>query len=121
MSLGEKYSELGPYQKLGVWGAIASILALVVAIFIVVPGVDIPTDGILNQERKMMQVKDTGVYEVFYPQPYQTSPELTWLNPPHEFQVLEQRPDGFVVSITAWYAAAPPPKWQAKGVPKRNE
>ena len=119
MSLRQKYNELSPYQKLGVWGAIATVLALVVAIFIVVPGVRIPTDDILKQEGRMTHVKDTGVYEVFYSQPYQTTPELTWLNPPHEFQVLEQRPEGFVVSITAWYAAARPPKWQSKGVPKQ--
>ena len=121
MSLREKYGELGLYQKLGIWGAIASILALVVVIFLMVPGEGTLPGGILKQEGRMTQVKDAGVFEVFYPKPYQTTPELTWLTPPSLFQVLEERPDGFVISITAFYAAQPAPKWQAKGVPKRNE
>lgn len=121
MGLREKYSTLNPYQKLGVWGAIASILALVIAVFTVVPRVGIQTDDILTQKGLMTQVKGTGTYEVFYPQPYQTTPELTWPKQPLAFQVLEQRPDGFIVRITSWADGDPHPEWQAEGMARRND
>ena len=119
--LYERYSVLGFYQKLGVWGAIASIFALLVTIFTLVPGANILTDAILVQKGRMTHVRDGGVFEVFYPQPYQTTPELTWLNQPLAFQVIEQRSDGFVIRITIWSSGDPPPAWQAKGMPKRGK
>jgi len=40
-----------------------------------------------------------GKLDVFYRQPYETPPQLEWARSPDEFELLEQRVDGFVIDV----------------------
>ena len=58
-----------------------------------------------------------GPVEVFYPVPYTSPPELTFPVAPRNFQVKEQRADGFKVEITEC-GTEQAPTWRAKGLPQ---
>jgi predicted acylesterase/phospholipase RssA len=74
--------------------------------------------GVLVQTGEMTGVNGTGEYEVFYPQPYASPPELTWNHEPNGFKITEQRSNGFIIYIHSYMPLSKPPKWTAKGIRK---
>jgi hypothetical protein len=56
-------------------------------------------------------------FEIFYPRPYVSPPNLTFPNPPDSFQLIEQRPDGFKIKVWQWKRLEQPSTWRAIGGP----
>lgn len=78
---------------------------------------------------------DSGEVEVFYPQPFKYTPNLTIRFPkkiadllravtsgppmdPLIYRITEQRPDGFKLRVHRLGSSKPVIKWQAEGLPK---
>lgn len=124
MDIINEYLQLPFWVKVGVWGAIASIVAL--AIYLSPLGSYLANliTGSITQEG-YVQTKGTGYYEVYYPITYVSQPELTWpktTNGPDrsDFTVIEQRPDGFRIDVHTWWSGwTDDIHWRAKGTVKR--
>jgi hypothetical protein len=123
-SLVLRYRRLGSFERFGVWAGVASILGLVVSVLALNPHfLGHSEEGLLLQTGTIDAAGRAPVsdpqFDVYYPIPYVSPPELTWINMPYDIRVLEQRPDGFRVQFTGTFYGNGPPKWQARGVPKR--
>jgi hypothetical protein len=69
----------------------------------------------------MQHVREVGKeYEVFFPQPYASPPEVT-VNTysPEEYDLVEQRKDGFRIRFKVLAAEGERPSYRARGVPAK--
>lgn len=118
-----EYKELSVWRKLGVWGAIASMTALI--IYITPLGSVLVDDHTLIQEGEI-EARQTGIFDVYYPVPYSSPPELRWPdidNGPDRshFDIVSQRADGFQVHVHSWSSYwTDNIKWKARGVKKTD-
>jgi hypothetical protein len=124
INLLNKYAGLKPLEKFGIWAGVASILGLFVGILTFgLPFSINSSNEILVQEGKVEAVFRRDVsdptYEVYYPIPYQSPPELTWPNLPYDVRIIEQRADGFVAKFSGTFSGYGPPTWRAKGIRKK--
>ena len=78
---------------------------------------ELDEQGRLIQRGVMSGVTREGTFDVIYPRPYKTPPELTWPNRPLGFKILEERRDGFRIQITRRGPHDLPPRWEARGIP----
>jgi hypothetical protein len=121
-TVAERYRRLGPFEKLGVWAGVASILGLLITVAAMLPGWLGPAGDLLVQTGTIQVRADVSdpTIDVYFPIAYETPPELTWLNMPYDFRVLEQRADGFQVKFSSSYSGVGPPQWRARGLRKRR-
>jgi hypothetical protein len=78
-----------------------------------------PDDGLLVQTGLMGHVWDVGKdYEVFYPRPYASPPEVIFNTYPEEtYDLVEQRKDGFRIRFKVLVVKGERPSYRARGVP----
>jgi len=106
----DSFLGLDLWQQLGIVGAIASIVALLLNLLGVIP---LPfRRRTFTQEGDMEG--DLGIHEVAYPEPFRSKPHLTWIERPLRFTMLDQEPDGFRVEIKGTVTGRRP-KWKAVG------
>jgi hypothetical protein len=120
MKVIKQYKRLTLWGKIGIWGSIASIVALAIALSPLGSYlVNLMTDTITQEGS--IQTKDTGYYNVYYPIPFVSPPELTWpktVNGPsrRDFTVVEQRSDGFRIHVHSLFSSwTDDILWRAKG------
>lgn len=64
-------------------------------------------DASITTQRGIVEIPETKTYDVFYPQPFDAIPNLTFskvtdgVYVPADYEVLEQRRDGFKIKISA--------------------
>ncbi|MFL6208915.1 MAG: hypothetical protein ACJ74W_08700 [Pyrinomonadaceae bacterium] len=112
-----KYQRLGPFEKFGVWGSTASIVGLLITLS---PAwqQSVPNDMLVQTGTIQVNANvDESTVDVYFPIPYETPPELKWVNMPFEYRMLEQRADGFKVKFNGGGRVGLP-EWQAKGLRK---
>jgi hypothetical protein len=80
-----------------------------------------PDDGLLVQVGLMQHVREVGKeYDVFYARPYASPPEVTVNTyPPEEYDLIEQRKDGFRIRFKVLAAEGERPSYRARGVPPK--
>ena len=71
---------------------------------------------------RMQHIREVGKeYEVFYPRPYALPPEVTVNTyPPEEFDLVEQRKDGFRIRFKVLAIEGERPSYRACGVPAKT-
>lgn len=116
--LVQQYRNLNIFLKLGVWGAVASIVGLLFYLF---PLSSSLTTKTLTQA-DFIRIEDTGDLEVYYPVPYKSPPKLTWPETDwglsrSSFSVEEQRKDGFKLSVSSYSSSTKKLRWKAEGIP----
>ncbi len=94
----------------------AAIVLVIVATALRLPTPEFDEQGRLLQRGSVTEVHGTGVYEVSYPRPYATPPELSWLNRPMGYRMLEERADGFRFEVTLRGPHDLAPRWEARGI-----
>lgn len=87
-----------------------SCIGLVVALLLL--GGCKGTDDAFTQEG-MATTPAIGEYEVFYPTPYVSPPNLTF--PDVQVKILEQRANGFKFRLDQWNSMMPGVRWKAVG------
>ncbi len=113
-----KFLEFKPVQKAAVVGVPAVVIVVVVTLAVLGE----PDDGLDEQGRLVQQgtvagADGPGTYNVTYPRPYASPPDLRWLSRPTGYNMLEERPDGFRVEITRRGPHDLTPRWEARGIP----
>jgi hypothetical protein len=77
-------------------------------------------EGLLVQSEEFGTYHTPDEFDVFYPRPYGSPPELKILDPGAMaiYEVTEQRPNGFRLKVTAREVnALKPGRYQARGLP----
>jgi hypothetical protein len=110
-----------------VWGFLITVVTLVASI--TVPeirsliGLDDDSENqILNgmaMQNGKFKLLEFGVSEVFYPQPFDSPPNLQFAEGaenPGRFHVLEQRADGFKYEIEYAFSLGSEVEWEATGI-----
>lgn len=105
-------------RYLKIWGSVASIIGLVITIIVI----SVPDSSSSTSKRLLIQKGSIplGVqeYEVFYPEPFDTPPEISWRWPPGRFMFVEQRADGFKIKIELPRHFNDRGDWIARGLPR---
>jgi len=83
------------------------------------------TNGLLTQ-REVLEIQGPKEYEVFYPRPFSSVPNLNFSKMVDgnyfyvDYDVIQQRPDGFKISVTSSETGSAI-EWVAVGLPEIND
>jgi hypothetical protein len=111
-----------PAKQAAVHGWLAWIdLLLILAITIGAVSLAFATKhATLLEQSGTLKLMTLGEQEVFYAQPFQSTPNLTFSkgeDNPEEFRIIEQRSDGFKVKVGGAVTAGTVVEWHAQGRP----
>ena len=102
MNIFQRYRRLSLWSKIGLWGSLASILGIALAIIPNIAGLTLLRQEIT--QRGTIHTAYDSFYDVYYFTPYRGLPTLSFplvTNAPDrtDFEIIEQRPDGFRIRM----------------------
>jgi hypothetical protein len=116
-----KFLDLKTSRKVALCATPVVILAVLIVVWAKRPAsLELDEKGRLVQGGVLSEFAGPGIYEVSYPHPYSSPPELTWLTRPQGYRMLDERADGFRMEVTRRGPHDLPPRWEAKGIPVKR-
>ena len=103
-------------------------LIAILAILLAVVGITAVSDSWMAEEGLTtfmggIQIGGTGQYQIYYPTPFASPPQLAFPNIDRsvvdrsDFELVDQTADGFQIRVTSFTRSSPnaPLEWEAKG------
>lgn len=120
MKLTTRYKKLSLWNKIGFWGAIASIVGLLItlgtSLLLHSGSQDDQQDGqFVEYIGEITSLPESGYLDVYYPVPFSRTPELNWIEEPAGYEMVEQRKDGFRIMFLTSFPGNDYYKYRVRG------